>query len=108
MHVSRATLINSCIVFLILSLAILLRIFDFPTRYEVRDMDETGYCAGSLQLLEGITPGNKAAPGGPLYWAGWMWAGGQTVFDLIHPLPVERQVSPAVRPLCGSQSRAVR
>ena len=61
-------------------------------------MDETGYCTGSALLLEGLTPGNKAAPGGPLMWAGWAYLGGETVWDLVHPSAAERGQSLAVRP----------
>lgn len=61
-------------------------------------MDETGYCHGCLQLIEGITPGNKAAPGGPLYWAGWVYLAGESAWDFVYPLPQQRQESLQVKP----------
>jgi hypothetical protein len=99
MRISRQSLNYTGVLMLVVALSIVLRVFDFPSRYEIRDMDETGYCDGCLQLLEGIMPGNKAAPAGPLYWAGWAWVGGQTVYDLVHPTPRESHESLAVRPL---------
>ena len=84
--------------FAVLLIGVSLRVIDFPARYEIRDMDETGYCAGSLQLLEGITPGYKAAPAGPLFWAGWLWVGGDALHDLIAAPKPDGQASLAVRP----------
>jgi hypothetical protein len=98
MHVTRSRWIYSLILIGVLAVATALRVIDFPARYSIRDMDETGYCQGSLQLIEGITPGNKAAPGGPLIWAGWVCLAGETAWDLANPLPSERRESLAVRP----------
>jgi hypothetical protein len=98
MPVSRQTQIHLLVLFAVLLLGILLRAMNFPSRYAILDMDETGYCQGSLQLLEGITPGNKAAPGGPLYWAGWGYAAGETARDFVHPTDAERRQAIAIRP----------
>jgi hypothetical protein len=94
----RFRLNTLCQVVIVIVVALGLRIANFPARFEFRNIDETGYCAGSLQLLEGISPGYKAAPAGPLFWTGWLWTGGQTLWDLLHPTPDERHASFAVRP----------
>jgi hypothetical protein len=85
MPISRPTWIQTAVFIVVLAIAASLRVIDFPSRYTIRDIDETGYCHGSLQLIEGITPGNKASPGGPLYWAGWMYVACEAVRDVIVP-----------------------
>lgn len=98
MPANRTTLVRISVLIILLAIAIALWVLDFPSRYTVRDMDETGYCQGSLQLLEGITPGNKAAPGGPLYWAGWAYLAGESAWDFAHPVPASHPESIEVRP----------
>lgn len=79
-------------------LATLARLAVFPERYEVRDVDEPGYLAGGLQLLEGWTPGTKAAPGATMYWITWAYAGVQSAHHLVRPGPEERAVPFLLRP----------
>ena len=55
-------------------LAALLLLLARPSASAVRDVDEPGYMAGGLQLAEGYSPAYRAAPAGPLTWAGWAWA----------------------------------
>lgn len=83
---------------LLLSLALLLRLAMFPHLDETRNIDETGYLKGSLAMLEGLPAGYKAAPAGPNLWMGWLYAGGVTALDFLHPGPEERRVPIQVRP----------
>jgi hypothetical protein len=96
--VGRLTFTRYLVFWAVMVIAVGLRVMDFPSRFEIRDMDETGYCAGSLELLEGITPGYKAAPAGPLFWAGWLWVGGEAIHDFAAPPKSDGQLSLAVRP----------
>ena len=98
MPLRRPIPVRAVVLIAVILLAVLLRVANFPPRYCARNMDEMGYCAGSLQLIEGITPGNKAAPAGPLYWVGWVYLGGQTAWDFLHPSIAERQLALPVRP----------
>jgi hypothetical protein len=86
------------LVLLVVAVTMLLRLVGFPDRYEVRDVDEIGYLYGGLALLEGIPPGYKAAPGGPLYWIGWAYAGAQSAWHVLHPGPEERAAPVQLRP----------
>lgn len=87
---------------LLLLLAMALRAWDFPPRYELRHMDETAYLAGSLHLLEGMVPPYKYSPGGPQTWAGWAYAGVQSAKYFFDPTAEERAVDARVRPFVAT------
>src|SRR5208282_4528120 len=89
------------VVLLVLAVAAVIRIIDFPQRYEFRDEDETGYLSGSLALAEGLTPGFKAAPAGPLFWSGWAYTNAQAAKYFIYPTPRERNLAIQVRPFAA-------
>jgi hypothetical protein len=74
------------------------RWLEFPGRYELRDVDETGYLAGGPQLIEGIAPGYKAAPGGPQFWAEWAYVAVDAARRMVEPGPRESAVPLQVRP----------
>ncbi len=74
-----------------------LRAWDWPRRYDVRDVDEVGYLSSSLCLVEGLSPGYKPAPAGPLIWLGWAWAQGHVLYDAAHPTAAERAAPVGVR-----------
>jgi len=82
----------------IVLLAAIFRLAIFPHSDETRDVDEVGYLKGSLALLEGLSPGYKAAPAGPNTWVGWIYAGGQAAMQVVHPDASERRVAMAIRP----------
>ncbi len=82
----------------VLSIGGVLRGFAFPSRYQLRNVDETGYLAGGAQLLEGMSPGYKAAPGGPQFWAEWACLASDTAGRLLWPDARERAVPWRVRP----------
>ena len=82
----------------VLTIAIALRIWAFPARYQVLGYDELPYVQGSLELVEGIVPAYKYAPAGPQTWLGWAYAGGSVIRYLVAPTPEERSAPPQVRP----------
>src|SRR5665213_3388298 len=82
----------------VIVVAMVLRIWDWPGRYEVRNVDEAGYLYGSLALVEGITPGYKPSPAGPQIWLGWAIAEIDTVRHFVHPPLSQPKVAVAVRP----------
>ncbi|HEY1687141.1 MAG TPA: hypothetical protein VGG19_20440 [Tepidisphaeraceae bacterium] len=82
----------------LLLLAIFLRLWDFPHRYESRHGDEENYMIGSLHLLEGMTPPFKYAPAGPQTWAGWAYAGAVTTKDFVFPPANQRARDIRLRP----------
>ena len=51
-----------------------LRLAVFPHGLSPTEFDEPGYLADGLQLIEGVTPGHKYAPSGPLTWFGALYA----------------------------------
>jgi len=75
-----------------------LQLWNFPHRYEVRDIDEAGYLQGGLQLLEGLTPGYKVAPAGPLIWMSWIWGASLSARYLLVPSTEEWRVPLILRP----------
>ncbi|MGA3067008.1 MAG: hypothetical protein ABSF29_09195 [Tepidisphaeraceae bacterium] len=79
-------------------LSAVLLYFNYPQRYEYRDIDETGYLNGSLEVLEGITPGNGFAPAGPQIWLGWARVGAQAAKNILRPTASERAEPMQVRP----------
>jgi len=78
--------------------AIGLRVWDFPSQYELRGVDEVQYTQGSLELLEGITPAFKYAPAGPETWLGWGYAASRAATYLVRPTTEEHAVPIQVRP----------
>jgi hypothetical protein len=82
----------------VLALAASLRAVNFPHRYEVRDMDETGYMDGGLVLFEGITPGIRVAPAAPQTWITWAYAAAKSAVALARPEPATAALPLAVRP----------
>ena len=90
-RVSRAALVA------ILLLGLGLRVWDFPGRYEIRDVDELPYLQGSLALLEGMTPLLKYSPAGPQTWLGWGYAGSKAIEHFVRPGPEERRVPMQLR-----------
>ena len=88
---------------MVLLVATALRLINLPSRYNVRDTDEPLYLYGSLNVLEGITPGMKAAPAGPQTWIGWMYASAATIKNAILPDAQTRQVPLQVRPFFALQ-----
>ena len=95
---SRGRRASWAVFVLVLIVATALRWFDFPARYEIRDVDETGYLGGGLQLIEGLTPGYKAAPAGPQFWIEWAYVATDALHHLISPTPRVRSLPLAVRP----------
>ncbi len=85
-------------VFAVLLIAAGFRLANFPHRYEVRDMDETGYLAGGLVLWEGITPGIRVAPAAPQTWVTWLYAASRSAVAMARPDPVTRAVALPARP----------
>jgi hypothetical protein len=79
-------------------LSAVLLYFNYPERYEYRNIDETGYLNGSLELLEGITPGNGYAPAGPQIWLGCARVGAQAAKNMLRPNASERAQPLQVRP----------
>lgn len=96
MEGSTRTQAGVLLVLLVCALGI--RGWHFPDRYEVRDGDEVGYVSDGLLLWEGITPGFKASPSGPITWTGWMWAGTLSVRYLFAPEEGDSHVPRLVRP----------
>ena len=84
--------------YLVVVIALSLRLVVFPHHDEIRGFDEAGYLTGSLALLEGLPPGYKAAPAGPNTWVGWFYAGFTAVWYEVHPGLEEKSVPAAVRP----------
>jgi hypothetical protein len=76
---------NGRLLFLVLVVALALRLWTWPHRYEVRDVDETGYLSSSLVLVEGLPPGYKPSPAGPQIWLGWLWAQAHIAQALLQP-----------------------
>jgi hypothetical protein len=83
---------------MIVLLAIILRIVQWPAFHEVRDGDELGYSWGSLQLLEGNLPGIHYAPAGPQTWIGWGYEGLVTTKHLVFPDENEKAAPLELRP----------
>jgi hypothetical protein len=67
----------------VLVLGLALRIWDFPSRYQLRDADELGYTYGGPLLWEGITPGFKQAPAGIQAWIGWIYCACGSLSNLM-------------------------
>src|SRR5277367_6331679 len=78
--------------------AVAVRFWAWPSRYEIRDVDEPPYLSSSLVLVEGITPGFKPSPAGPQIWLGWMFAQLRVLEDFIHPDPALQHVPLQIRP----------
>ncbi|MBN1571388.1 MAG: hypothetical protein JXA73_26370 [Acidobacteria bacterium] len=60
-----------------------LRIWNFPSRYELRDVDELGYTYGGMLLWEGLSPGFKMSPAGVQTWISWLYCAGKSSINLI-------------------------
>jgi hypothetical protein len=90
---------SALVIVLVLLAGGTLRWLDFPQRYEIRDGDETGYLGGGPQLIEGISPGYKAAPAGPQFWAEWAYEAADVARRLIAPAPQLRAVPWRLRPI---------
>jgi len=69
----------------VLFLGLVLRIWNFPSRYELRDADELCYTYGGPLLWEGITPGFKQAPAGAQTWIGWIYCACGSLVNLLEP-----------------------
>jgi hypothetical protein len=82
----------------LLVLAAGVRMWNFPQRYEVRDVDEMGYISGGLVLLEGIQPGYKASGAGIETWLGWLYAAGQATEHMMDRNGAEAAAPFALRP----------
>jgi hypothetical protein len=76
----------------ILIVAALLRIAALPAYDELRDGDEYQYTTGGILVLEGITPGMKAAPAGPMTWLGWAYGAAHAARHVVSRGPEERAV----------------
>lgn len=83
---------------LLVATAVGLQLGNFPHQYEVRDVDEAGYLQGGLQLLEGLTPGYKVTPAGPLTWMGWLWGASLSAKYLVAPTAEESGKPLVLRP----------
>lgn len=88
----------SVALFVILLLAVALRLLHWPALHEVRDSDELGYSWGSLQLLEGNLPGIHYAPAGPQTWVGCGYEGIVSLRHLLVPDSEERATPHQLRP----------
>lgn len=82
----------------LLLLATILRSFNFPSPYEQRDSDETGYVQSSMAVFEGMLPPFKAAPAGPQIWIGWSYLAARAAMYTVFPTEDERAASRAFRP----------
>ncbi|PWU14631.1 MAG: hypothetical protein C5B50_16985 [Verrucomicrobia bacterium] len=80
----------------LLIFAAALRLWNFPARDEIRDMDEIGYATSGLVAWEGISPGWCFVPAGPQIWTGWTWAATRSAWELAH---VPRGTPPLLKPL---------
>ncbi len=67
---------------LLLGVTLGVRIWNLPALHTLRDGDEIGYLSGGLLLWEGMTPGFKMAPDGPLTWLTWSYAAFQSTKNL--------------------------
>jgi hypothetical protein len=82
---------------LVLTTGAALRLWAFPGRYEMRDVDEWDYLQGGLLVLEGLPPSYHYSPEGPEVWLGWAYAGGLSARYFAFPTAEERQVPAQVR-----------
>src|SRR5882672_7673166 len=65
--------------------ALILRLAALPHPHEIRDSDEIGYTSSGLVLLEGMSPGYKFTPAGPLIWTAWWYATAKSAAALLFP-----------------------
>jgi hypothetical protein len=93
---SRATALAIVVAVVIVGAA--LRISIFPARHDVRDIDEIGYLRGGLVLLEGMSPGYQAAPGGPLTWVAWAYGGVRCAAEFVAPDKLPAPGTLSIRP----------
>jgi hypothetical protein len=91
---SRSQLI-ALVIALLLGLS--LRIWNYPSRYQLQDGDELGYTYGGLLLWEGLTPGFKMAPAGLQTWVSWAYCGGKSLMNLLRDRNEDRIPAP-IRP----------
>lgn len=77
---SKHQIVALAIVFLF---GLSLRVLNYPSRYQLRDVDELGYTYGGPLLWEGITPGFKMAPAGLQTWVGWAYCGCKSLMTLV-------------------------
>ncbi|HZZ41320.1 MAG TPA: hypothetical protein VFE58_00145 [Tepidisphaeraceae bacterium] len=85
----------------LLAVGMVLRVGNWPHRYETRDVDEAGYLDSSLCLVEGVTPGYKAAPGGVQIWEGWMYGMAGVVKNIVRPHAEGVGTDMRLRPFVG-------
>jgi hypothetical protein len=98
MATGRTTSAARGVLLLIVAVAVVLRLVDFPPRYFKRDFDEQPYVQGGLALWEGITPTYDRTPAGPQTWISWAYAAGYTARYLVFPTPEERATPLVLRP----------
>jgi hypothetical protein len=91
----RAVMVTLCV---LVAVAAGLLLWNFPHRYEVRDVDEIGYLQCGLELLEGLTPSYSRTPAGPFVWLSWGWGAGLTAQYLLSPSAEELQAPAKLRP----------
>jgi hypothetical protein len=84
--------------FLVIAVALALRLVDLPLRYVTRSVDERPYVYSGLALWEGITPTYKYSPAGPQIWISWVYAAADSARYLIHPSAEERAAPFVLRP----------
>ncbi len=74
---------RAVVLIFVIMLGLGFRIWNFPSRYQLRDVDELGYIYGGPLLWEGITPGYKLAPAGLQTWIGWAYCAAGSLANLM-------------------------
>ncbi len=78
-------------------ISLCIKIWNFPSRYQLRDVDELGYTYGGMLLWEGLPPGFKMSPAGLQTWISWTYCAGKSLVALIQDWGKE-SLPAAVRP----------
>lgn len=80
-------------------LGLVVRLLLFPPPYALPGVDELGYAAEGLLLLEGVTPGYKFAPAAVTTWVGFLFGAFGSVLYLFDPTVIGQSASLLIRPL---------
>jgi hypothetical protein len=94
---SRAGRIDLIVLTILLIAALLVRFIYHPDD-NLYDADEMGYVNSNVLLAEGLTPGYKAAPGGPQISLGWGYVMAKAGWEILRPTPEVRQAPTTLRP----------
>jgi hypothetical protein len=87
----------------ILLFAFILRLAALPRGREMRDPDEAGYVSSGLVWVEGMSPGLKFTPGGPLMWTVWTITAAKTAAALVFPSPRTKSMPFQYRPFAAME-----